>query len=70
MKKFITALTLLIGINAFAQNENTVEMADALHANGKIYIVVGVLVIIFIGLITYLISIDRKISKLEKELKK
>jgi hypothetical protein len=46
--------------------QNTVEMADAMRANGKIYVVIGVLLFIFIGLAAYLIRIDNKISKLEK----
>lgn len=43
------------------------EMADVLHENGKIYVVVVVLATIFAGIFTYLIYLDRKISKLEKE---
>mgnify|MGYP001582542088 CR=1 FL=1 len=42
-------------------------MADELRSSGKIYVVVGVLSVIFIGIIIYLINIDRKISKMEKE---
>lgn len=52
----------------FAQGE-TVEMADALRESGKIYVVVAVLLIIFLGLIAFLINIDRKVSKLEKQVK-
>ncbi len=51
--------------NAFAQSN--VEMADGLYGSGKIYIVVGVLMIIFIGIVIYLYQTDRKISNLEKE---
>jgi len=43
-----------------------VEMADRLRADGKIYVVVAVLLIIFIGIIAYVIRLDRKISRLEK----
>ena len=51
----------------FAQDTtNGVEMADALRQNGKIYVVVAVILAIFAGIIIYLIRIDRKISKLEK----
>lgn len=35
--------------------------------NGKIYVVVSVILIILTGLILYLIRLDRKITKLEKE---
>lgn len=48
----------------------TVEMADQMRSSGKIYVVVAVLLAILIGLIVYLISIDRKVSRLEKETKK
>jgi hypothetical protein len=34
--------------------------------NGKIYVVVGVILIIFTGFILYLIRLDRKITRLEK----
>jgi hypothetical protein len=45
---------------------NKVEMDDALVANGKIYIVVGVLSVILTGLFIFLISIDYRLRKLEK----
>ena len=48
----------------FAQE---VEMAEGLRSSGKIYVVVTVLVIIFIGLFIYLMSIDQKLNKLKKE---
>jgi CcmD family protein len=44
-----------------------VEMADLLHENGKIYVVVGVIAIIFVGIVVYLIAIDRRLTKIEKE---
>lgn len=66
MKTIIALLTLfmLTTLNVFAQE---VEMADTMRSNGKIYVVVAVFVAIFMGLVFYLISIDKKISKLEKE---
>jgi len=36
----------------------------------KLFVVIGVIALIFTGIIIYLISIDRKVSKLKKELKK
>jgi len=47
-------------------NKN-VDMADMMRENGKIYVVVGVIVIIFLGLTFYAIRIDRKLSKIEGE---
>lgn len=55
---------------AFAQApEAAPTMADDLRASGKIYVVVAVVTVIVAGLLTYLISLDRKVSRLEKEMK-
>ena len=54
-----------LGLASFAQDD-TVVMADTMRSNGKIYVVVAVIVTIFAGIILYLIRLDRKISKLEK----
>ena len=44
-----------------------VDMADTMRSNGRIFVVVAVVVVILIGLILYMIRLDRKISKMEKE---
>jgi CcmD family protein len=49
-------------------NLQNVEMADAFRADGKIYVVVAVISVVVIGLIAYLFSLDKKVSKLEKEI--
>lgn len=68
MKKIISLLTLFfVFLVAMGQGEDgPVEMADGLRANGKIYVVVTVLVVILLGLFIYLFRLDRKITKLEK----
>lgn len=43
-----------------------VKMADVMKDNGKIYVVIAVMLTILAGLVLYLIRLDRKISKLEK----
>lgn len=48
---------------AMAQNA---EMADAFRADGKIYVVVAVVLIVLAGLIVYLFMLDRKLNKLER----
>ncbi|MBC6992433.1 CcmD family protein [Hymenobacter sp. BT491] len=45
------------------------EMADAMRQSGKIYVVVAVIVTVLVGLLAYLISLDRKISRLEREVR-
>lgn len=78
MKKYLITLLLTISLSAIAQDgayevteesykDTSVEMADVMRSNGKIYVVVGVIVVIFAGLIVYTINIDRKLSKIEKE---
>lgn len=42
------------------------EMADTLRQSGKIYVVVAVIVVVLTGLFFYLISLDRKLARLEK----
>lgn len=67
MKKLLLiilfAFTAMIS-ESFAQN---VEMAEGLRSSGKIYVVVGVLCIIFIGIVAYLINLDNKLSQLKKD---
>jgi hypothetical protein len=46
---------------------NKVEMADMMRSNGRIYVVVAVVIIILVGLILYVARIDKKITKLENE---
>ncbi|TAE68074.1 MAG: CcmD family protein [Bacteroidetes bacterium] len=52
-----------------AQTTQKVEMADLMRADGKIYVVVATLLVILLGFFWYLWQTDRKITKLEKELK-
>jgi CcmD family protein len=67
MKKLTLMLMMLLSFaTAFAQQNQPVEMADALRSSGKIYVVVGTIVIVFIGLAIYLFSIDRRLKKIEK----
>ncbi len=64
----ILSLALLL-ISNFAMAQGTeVEMADVMRSNGKIYVVVAVLVLILAGVLFYLINTERRLGKLEKEL--
>ena len=68
MKKILLSALLLVSFfTAFAQQNNQVDMADALRSSGRIYVVVAVIAIIFIGLAIYLFSIDRRLKKIEKD---
>lgn len=45
------------------------QMASAMRSNGKIYVVVAVLLIILAGLFLYLFQTDRKLTRLEQKIK-
>ncbi|MFT5914242.1 MAG: hypothetical protein ACJAWV_003157 [Flammeovirgaceae bacterium] len=49
-------------------NNAEIEMADAWRDNGKIYVVVATIASIVGGIIFYLIILDRKVGKLEKQM--
>ena len=75
MKKMYSVLLcfylLILSAAAYAQSgmneDEKVQMADGLRSSGKIYVVVAVVLIILAGLIIYLVQLDRKLRKLEKE---
>ncbi len=64
MKKFLITLfsiQLLLSNQLAAQSQDV----DFMHSTGKIYVVVAVLVAIFIGIILFLVYLERKLTKLE-----
>ncbi|MES2646645.1 MAG: CcmD family protein [Bacteroidota bacterium] len=66
---FITFFTLL-NFSLFAQaTEEKVQMAEGLRSNGKIYVVVAVLLTVLAGLIFYVIRLDKRISRMEQQSK-
>ena len=65
---FAMMLSIFVSAQDSLKNEKP-QMADALRSSGKIYVVVTVLVIILIGLFLYLVNTDKKISRIEKNIK-
>lgn len=64
--KYLSLAAIMVAAatpQAMAQNA---EMADAFRADGKIYVVVAVVLIVLAGLIVYLFMLDRKLNKLER----
>lgn len=53
-------------VEANAEPAQKIEMADRLRQDGKIYVVVGCVLVVLAGMIFYLVSIDKKVSRLEK----
>jgi len=70
MKKLVAVIAgMLMTFLVQAQNDTTVaqqQVATGLRADGKIWVVMAVCLTILVGLFVYVISLDRKISKLEK----
>ena len=79
MKRFILVLALILpfAFSSFSQEKkeigaadytnSSVEMADAFRADGKIYVVVTVILVLLAGIFVYLFLLDRKITRLEKQ---
>lgn len=67
LKKIRLFLLLLLAFagNLAAQGEP--EMADQFRADGKIYVVVTVIALVFSGLAIWLFRLDRRIRKMENE---
>lgn len=68
-KSFAIVVFSFIGLLIQAQEniKQKTEMADLMRSNGKIYVVIAVIITILVGLIIYLKRVDRKIGRLEKE---
>ncbi len=65
---FVFALCIMRSI-VFAQTDSaTNNSTDFMRSNGKIYVVVAVVVVIVLGIFIYLLNLDKKITKLEKNL--
>ena len=65
--KLLISLTLIL-CSAGLANAQEAEMADAMRSNGKIYVVVSIVLLILLGIVVYLFSLERKVSRLEKRL--
>ena len=63
---FATSLFLIFSFTLAAQSVE--PPADFLRSVGKVYVVVAVIVVVFLGLAFYLWSADRRLTKLEKQI--
>jgi len=59
-------MMVMLFISVGIASAQEIEMADQFRADGKIYVVIGVILLLLIGLFIYLFRIERKVKKLEK----
>ena len=67
-KILLGTIALVHNVCAIAQgsNDGIVENEGVMRSEGKIYVVLVIVLTILAGLFMYVIRLDRKISKLEK----
>jgi CcmD family protein len=70
MKKIVLLLLLVLNSVAVFAQSTDIQMGDAFRSSGKIYVVIAIIAIIFVGLAVYLFSMDKRIGKIEKFEKK
>lgn len=69
IKRF-TCSTILFFVSLFSligQEDPTVEMADVMRSEGKIYVVVALLAAVFLGIAIYMLILERRVKKIERE---
>ena len=78
IKYILTILLLASSLMLTAQKQaieeedysnHRVEMADSFRADGKIYVLVAIVVALFAGFMVYTIRTEQKLKKLEKLIK-
>jgi hypothetical protein len=66
----LSSLTMLagalLGFLPVAAQSSAPSMDANMVQNGKIYVVVAVLVVIFIGILIFLVQMERRLRKLER----
>ncbi len=65
----LMVFVLLTLITRAQGSSDTPLMADVLRSNGKIYIVIAVIGIVFASIVIFLTLLEKKIKKLEKLLR-
>lgn len=65
--QFLFVMVLILTALPLWAQDGKVEMADTMRSDGKIYVVIAVILTILFGLIFYVWRLDRKITKLEND---
>jgi len=69
MARFLSTTVLLcFSVAALCAQSAAQPPADFLRGIGKIYVVVAVIVVVFLGIAFYLWRLDRRLSELENQI--
>jgi hypothetical protein len=69
MNKYFISIIFFISFLLSQAQSSQPAMADEFRADGKIYVVIGVLLIIFISIAVFLVVLERRIKKMEEKIK-
>jgi len=64
--RYFLAMLLLMSFSTLLNAQGSAAN-DTMRSNGRIWVVISVILTILIGLVLYIVRLDKKISKLEKE---
>jgi heme exporter protein C len=64
--KYFLSVLLLMSFSMMLNAQGS-PATDTMRSNGRIYVVIAVILTILIGLVLYIVRLDKKISRLEKE---
>lgn len=65
-KKIFTSV-LLLCLTILANAQDSTKQTDFMRSNGRIYVVIAVMLTILAGIILYLVRLEKKLNKLEKD---
>ncbi len=69
IKTSLSLLVLLLATMSVQAQEGAAKtgFGETMRSNGRIYVVIAVILTILLGLVLYLVRLDKKMSKMEKE---
>jgi type IV secretory pathway VirB2 component (pilin) len=67
--RLLTVLTgLLLSAATFAQDQRQSWLVETMYKSGKINTVIAVVSVVLVGIATWLFLMDRKLSRIEKQI--
>lgn len=69
MSKRLLLLASLLAASCLQAMAQTKPADDFMRSMGKMYVVVAVIVTVFLGIIVFLVYLDRKLTKFENQTK-